>query len=200
MVVTDIQFCFAAGALFADLAAPAIVASTDRASFTQSPIYLRLQRRLLLYPALFLGPAATLFMLAWPGWESQYVSAAFSDSAGAPWHALLFALFLLLLTGAAALGNWLGFRWVLGGARRRLRIVYGLVLTATVGLVLARWPALIHLGSFADFVRGPESMPYVWQDTTFFTWFCVLTAYCGLPLGVLAWLAYREPSAVARKT
>jgi hypothetical protein len=192
MVVTDIQVCFSVGALFADLTAPAIVAGTGPAPFAESPIYARLRQRILMYPALFLGPSATLFMLSWPGWESQYVGEAFVATGGSPWNALLFALFLLLLALGAWFGNWLGFAWVLAGARTRLRAVYGSVLLATVILVFARWPAPVRLGAYADFARAPDALPYIWQDTTFFVSLCVLTAYCAVPLGALGWLAYRE--------
>lgn len=198
MVVTDIQVCFVAGAFFVDLAAPAIVASTSSSSFRQSPIYARLLRRVLMYPALFLGPAATLFMLAWPGWESQYLAEAFVVTDNSPANASLFALFLLLLAVGAWFGNRLGFAWVLAGARTRLRVVYGSVLAGTMVLLFARWPALVHLGSYADFARDSSALPYVWQDATFFVSLWVLTAYCGLPLGVLAWLAYRESAALRK--
>jgi hypothetical protein len=196
MVVTDIQVCFAAGAFFADLAAPAILASTQPSSFRASPIYARLRQRVLYYPALVLGPAATLFMLSWPGWESQYLGHAFVATGGSPGHATLFALFLLLLALGAWFGNWLGFRWVLAGARTRLRMVYGSVLAGTLVLLFARWPAPVRLGSYEDFARNPEALPYVWQDAAFFGWFCGLSALCALPLGLLGWLAYRESVSV----
>lgn len=192
MVVTDIQVCFALGAICADLAAPAIRANASAASFEQSPIYARLRQRLLLYPALFLGPAATLFMLSWPGWESQYLAETFAKTGGSPWNALPFALFLVMLTLGAWFGNWLGFKWVLAGARTRLRVVYGSSLLVTVPIVLLRWRAVVHLGSYEDFVRDPEALPHIWQDSTFLVWFCVLSAYCALPIAVLGWMALRE--------
>jgi hypothetical protein len=192
MVVTDIQACFAAGALFADLAAPAIVASTDARTFNRSAIYTRLRQRMLLYPALFLGPSATLFMLAWPGWESQYLGESFVATAGKPWNAALFGTFLLLLAVGAWLGNWLGFRWVLAGARTRLRVLYTSILLLTVVLLVARWPAPVRLGSYLAFVGRPEDLPYIWQDGTFFMSFCVLTLYCAIPLAGFGLLAYRE--------
>jgi hypothetical protein len=200
MVVTDIQVCFSAGAFFADLAAPAILASTNASSFLESPIYARLRWRLLMYPALFLGPSATLFMLSWPGWESQYLGEAFVATSGSPWNASLFALFLLLLALGACLGNRLGFEWVLAGARTRLRVVYGSVLAGTIVLVFARWPTPVRLGSYAEFARNSEALPYIWQDTTFFVSFCALTVYCAVPLAVLAWLAHRESATLRNAT
>jgi hypothetical protein len=192
MIVTDIQACFAAGALFADLAAPAIVASTDATTFNRSAIYARLRQRMLLYPAVFLGPSATLFMLAWPGWETQYLGESFVATAGKVWNAALFGTFLLLLTVGAWFGNWVGFRWVLAGARTRLRLLYTLILLLTVVLLFARWPAPVRLGSYLDFVGRPERLPYVWEDGTFFLSFCTLTLYCAIPLAVFGLLAYRE--------
>jgi hypothetical protein len=198
MVVTDIQVCFALGAVCADLAAPAIRAGVSASSFVESPIYRRLRQRLLLYPALFLGPAATLFMLSWPGWESQYLAEAFAKTGGSPLNALPFALFLVMLALGAWFGNWLGFKWVLAGARGRLRGVYGSVLLLTVLVVLLRWRAVIHLGSYEDFVRDPETLPHIWQDPTFLVSFCVLTVYCALPLAVLGWLALREGASLKK--
>ena len=181
MVVTDIQACFAIGAMCADLAAPLLTsASADEAR----TLYGKLRHQVLLYPALFLGPSATLFMLAWPGWESQYLGAAFSDTAAAPLNAALFALFLFLLAVGAWFGVWLGFRWVLAGARRRLRMLYLGVLAATLALVALRWPAFIRLGSVQDFVQNPSRLPFIWNDRVFFVSFVGLTTYCGVPLVV----------------
>ena len=193
MVVTDIQACFAIGALFADLAAPALASATDAQSFGKSDIYAHSRHRVMLYPALFLGPSATLFMLAWPGWESQYLGAFFVDTAGAPFHAALFGAFLFLLAAGAWFGNWLGFKWVLAGARRRLRLVYLGVLAATVALVAVRWPAFVHLGSVQAFGKNPGDLPYIWRDPVFFVSFLALTLYCVMPLAVW-WLRLRSQS------
>lgn len=204
VVVTDIQACFAIGAFFADVASPLIEADGSRSALTDHPVYVRAQRRALLYPGLVLGPSATLFMLAWPGWETQYISGAFERTGGAPANAALYAAFLLLLTAAAWFGNWLGFRWALGGARVRLRVVYLTIVAATLALVGVRWPAVIHLGSYEAFARDPGSMQLVWQDHVFFASFWALTAYCAAPLVVwlVSWkrqLALKRPLAPKQK-
>lgn len=161
------------------MAAPLL---TTDAPETAQDRYRQFRQRVLLYPALFLGPSATLFMLAWPGWESQYLSTAFSDTAGAPLHAALFAGFLLLLAAGAWFGNWLGFRWVRAGARKRLRALYLAVLAATLALVAVRWQAFVHLGSTEDFARDPSRLPFIWNDSVFFISFLALTSYCAAPL------------------
>jgi hypothetical protein len=194
MVVTDIQACFAIGALYADLAAPVLTSTTDVRSFARSDIYARFRQRALIYPALFLGPSATLFMLAWPGWESQYLSLAFADTDGAPLHAALFAAFLFLLAAAAWFGNWLGFRWVLAGARRRLRLLTLGILAATVALVAVRWQAFLHLGSVQAFGENPAHLPFIWSDSVFFVSFLALTAYCAAPL-LVWWVRLRQQTA-----
>ena len=187
MIVTDIQACFAIGALYADLAAPLLAATTKPESFAGSDVYARFRHRVLLYPALFLGPSATLFMLAWPGWESQYLNPAFANAADSPFHAALFGAFLFLLAAGAWFGNWLGFRWVLSGARRRLRVLYVGILAATVALVAVRWPALVHLGSVSAFDQDPAALPFIWNDSVFFVSLLALTSYCAAPL--LIWWA-----------
>lgn len=191
MIVTDIQGCFAIGAFFADVAAPALAGATDVQSFAKSDLYARFRHRVLLYPALFLGPAATLFMLAWPGWESQYLGASFADTAGAPLHAALFGAFLILLAAGAWFGNWLGFKWVLDGARLRLRLLYLSILAATVALVAVRWPAFVHLGSVQAFNENADQLPHIWNDPVFIASFLVLTAYCASPL-VVWWIQLRR--------
>jgi len=191
MVVTDIQACFAIGALYADLAAPVLASTTDAQSFAKSDAYARFRHRALLYPALFLGPSATLFMLAWPGWESQYLSASFADTAGAPLNGALFGAFLFLLAAGAWFGNWLGFRWVLTGARRRLRVLYLGILAATVALVAVRWSAFVHLGSYQAFSENPRELPYIWSDSVFFVSFLALTSYCAAPL-LVWWVRLRK--------
>ena len=82
MVVTDIQACFVVGACIADLSAPALASAPEAQSFGGGDVYARSRHRAFLYPALFLGPSATLFMLAWPGWESQYLHASFVETEG----------------------------------------------------------------------------------------------------------------------
>jgi len=191
MIVTDIQACFAIGALYADLAAPLLAATTKPESFAGSDVYARFRHRVLLYPALFLGPSATLFMLAWPGWESQYLGSAFVDTAGSPFHAALFAAFLFLLAAGAWFGNWLGFKWVLAGARRRLRALYLGILAATVALVVLRWPAFVHLGSVQAFDQNPDQLPFIWNDAVFFISFLALTSYCAAPL-LVWWIRLRK--------
>lgn len=204
MVVTDIQVCFAIGAFFADVASPLVAGDLPRSALADHPVYVRAQRRALLYPGLVLGPSATLFMLAWPGWETQYVTGAFERTAGAPGHAALFAAFLLLLTAAAWFGNWLGFRWALGGARLRLRVVYLSLVAATVALVGVRWPAFVHLGSYEAFARDPGAMQLIWQDPVFFASLGALTLYCAAPLVVwlVSWkrqLGLKRPFALNQK-
>jgi hypothetical protein len=184
VVPTDIQVSFIAGAFLADFGAPLIEAASRESRERLGALYGQYRLRALAYPALFVGPAATVFMLGWPAWETQYWSARFEATQGAPLNAGLYGAFLLLLFVGGWLGNWLGFRWVLAGARRRLRGLYLAVLAVTMALVLGHWPAPIRLGSHAEFVRDPSAMPYVWQDPAFFVSFCWILAYTALPLGI----------------
>jgi hypothetical protein len=193
MVITDIQACFVVGACIADLSAPALASAPEAQSFGGSDVYARSRHRAFLYPALFLGPSATLFMLAWPGWESQYLHPSFVETEGAPFQAALFGAFLFLLAAAAWFGNWIGFKWVLAGARRRLRLLYLGVLAATVALVVVRWPAFVRLGSVQAFKENPGDLPYIWSDPVFFVSFLALTLYCAVPLAVW-WLRLRRES------
>lgn len=184
VVPTDIQVSFIAGAFLADLGAPVIEVAARESRERLGALYRRYQLRALAYAALFVGPAATVFMLGWPAWETQYWSARFEATRGAPLDAGLYGAFLLLLFVGGWLGNWLGFRWVLAGARRRLRALYLAVLAVTLAVFLGRWPAPIRLGSHAEFVRDPSAMPYVWDDPTFFASFCWILAYTALPLAI----------------
>jgi len=184
VVPTDIQVSFITGAFLADLGAPVIAAAARESHERLDALYDRYRLRALAYPALFVGPAATVFMLGWPAWETQYWSARFEATQGAPLNAGLYGGFLFLLFIGGWLGNWLGFRWVLAGARRRLRGLYLGVLAATAALVAWHWPAPIRLGSHAEFARDPSAMPYVWQDSSFFVSFCWILAYTALPLAI----------------
>lgn len=184
VVPTDIQVSFITGAFLADLGAPVIAAASRESRERLGVLYGQYQLRALAYPALFVGPAATVFMLGWPAWETQYWSARFEATQGAPLNAGLYGAFLLLLFVGGWLGNWLGFRWVLAGARRRLRGLYLSVLAVTMAGFLGHWPAPIRLGSHAEFVRDPSAMPYVWQDPAFFASFCGILIYTALPLGI----------------
>jgi hypothetical protein len=192
VVPTDIQVSFITGALLADLGAPVIEAAARESRERLATLYGGYQLRALAYPAVFVGPAATVFMLGWPAWETQYWSGRFEATLGEPLHACLYGAFLALMFAGAWLGNWLGFRWVLGGARRRLRGLYLAVLAATVALFLANWPAPIRLGSHAAFVCDPSAMPYIWQDTTFFVSFWAVLAYTALPLAIWCLRIWRD--------
>ncbi len=103
---------------------------------------------------------------------------------GNPLNGALYGLFLVLLCLAGWFGNWLGFRWILSGKRKRLRAIYLVVLLATIGLVLVQWPAPLRLGSYAAFHRDPAALPYIWQDRTFFASFWAISAYCVVPLAM----------------
>lgn len=184
IVPTDVQVCFMVGAFLADVGAPAIRAAHEVSPGRAHELYTRFRLRALAYASVFVGPAATMFFLAWPAWETQYWSSRFEQTADHPLHAMLFALFILLLFVGAWFGNWLGFRWVLGGARKRLR-VYLSVLAATIAIVAAHWPAPIRLGTYDEFHANPAALPHIWDDHTFFTSFLLLTVYCALPLPVL---------------
>lgn len=185
VVPTDVQVAFAVGACFADAGAKIIEAAQSHSKARLSALYCRYRLRAFIYAAVFVGPAATTFMLGWPAWETQYWSSAFDSTAGNPVNGGFFAIFLLLLFAGAWLGNWLGFKWVLSGARKRLRFLYTTVLLLTCGLVFARWPAPIRLGTHSAFQKDPTALPYVWQDSTFFVAFWVLSAYCAVP--ILVW-------------
>lgn len=182
VVPTDVQVAFVVGAFFADIGAKLIDAAEGHSVEYLRALYARFRFRALAYPSVFVAPAATTFMLAWPVWETQYWSAGFEATGGNILSAGSFGIFLLLMFGAGWFGNWLGFRWVLCGARKRLRILYVSIVVLTSGLVMVQWPAPIRLGSYAAFQSDPGAMPYIWQNRDFFVSFCALTLYCALPL------------------
>ncbi len=182
VIPTDIQVAFVTGAFLADVGAKAIEAAEKHSVEQLGMLYSGYRFRALAYPSVFVGPAATTFMLGWPAWESQYWSSRFEATTENPFNASYFGIFLLLLFVGGWFGNWLGFKWILSGARRRLRILYVSVLLLTLGLVLVRWPAPIRLGSYAAFESNPNNLPYIWQNWNFFFSFWMITAYCALPL------------------
>ncbi|UCE19730.1 MAG: hypothetical protein JSV84_05130 [Gemmatimonadota bacterium] len=136
VVPTDVQVAFVVGAFFADIGAKLIDAAEGHSVEYLRALYARFRFRALAYPSVFVAPAATTFMLAWPVWETQYWSAGFEATGGNILSAGSFGIFLLLMFGAGWFGNWLGFRWVLCGARKRLRILYVSIVVLTSGLVM----------------------------------------------------------------
>jgi hypothetical protein len=185
VVPTDIQIAFAAGAFLADIGARVIEAARDSED-RLSKLYSQYRLRALIYAAVFLGPVATVSLLGWPAWETQYWSPAFDATADNPVNASYFGIFLIAVFIAGWFGNWLGFKWVLSGARKRLRALYTVVLVLTVGLVLVRWPAPIRLGSYAEFKSDPGALPNTWQNTPFAITFWILLAVCAIPM--IIWL------------
>ena len=185
VIPTDVQVSFLAAAFFADLGADAIDAAAKRSTAEREALYSQFRFRALAYPALFVGPSATVFLLGWPAWESQYWSARFEATAANPINGVLYGFFLVSLFLGGWFGNWLGFRWVLSGARKRLRMLSMGILLLTVAIVCIQWPAPIRLGTYNGFLLDPSVLPYIWQDRTFFVGFWAITAYCAVPL--VAW-------------
>ncbi len=182
VVPTDIQITFCAAAFLADVGARSIEAARRHSEGRLAALYSRFRWRALAYASVVIGPTATVFFLAWPGWESQYWSPVFETTRGSPFHSMFYAIFLAALFLGAWAGCWLGFRWVLTGARKRLRILYVSIMILTVALVLGRWPAPVRLGSYEEFRADPGSLPYIWEDRIFFTTFWVLLFICIVPM------------------
>ncbi len=182
VVLTDIQIAFAAGALFADAGAPIILAARRDSEASLCKVYCRYMLRALVYAAVFIGPVATASLLAYPGWESQYLSPIFDHMAGNPINSSYYGVFLMAVFGGGWLGNWLGFRWVLCNKRRLLRILYLSVVAVTFAVMFARYPAPVRVGSYEQYVRDPSSLTFFTDDATFFTSFLIFLAVAGLPL------------------
>ena len=182
VVLTDIQIAFAAGALLADAGAPVIEAARNRSEASLLKVYSRYMLRSLIYAGVFLGPVATISLLAYPAWETQYISAVFDNTLGHPINASYYGVFLMVVFAGGWFGNWLGFKWVLSGARKRLRILYLTVTVITFAIVWLRYPAPVRVGTYEAFWRNPNALPYFTEDHTFFITFIILLLIAGLPL------------------
>jgi hypothetical protein len=75
VVPTDIQFSFVAAAVFTDLGRRCILAECQKSPECSHVAYGKFRLRAFIFPIIFLGPAAIVSLLAWPGWETQYWSA-----------------------------------------------------------------------------------------------------------------------------
>lgn len=182
VVLTDIQIAFAAGALFADAGAPLIEAARRESEAKLNKIYGSFMLRSLIYAAVFLGPVATISLLAYPAWETQYISPIFDDTLGNPVNAFPYGIFLMAVFFGGWFGNWLGFKWVLNGGRKRLRILYIVVTIVTFAVVWLRYPAPVRVGTYEAFRANPDALPYWTEDRMFFLTFIVLLIIAGLPL------------------
>lgn len=184
VVLTDIQIAFAAGALFVDAAAPVIEAARERGEAALEKVYNRYMLRALVYAGVFLGPVATISLLAYPAWETQYISGVFDDMENNPVNASYYGVFLMVVFAAGWFGNWLGFKWVLSGRRKQLRIFYLVLVAVTFVIVWARYPAPVVVGTYAEYVAGARVPPmrYWTADRTFFITFIVLLLLAGIPL------------------
>ncbi len=196
VVPTDIQVTFCAAALLADVGARSIEAARKHSERRLTELYSRFRWRALAYASVVIGPSATVFFLAWPGWESQYWSPVFETTRENPINSMYYAIFLAALFLGAWVGCWLGFRWVLTGARKRLRVLYVSIMILTVALVLGRWPAPVRLGGYEGFRADIESLPFIWEDRTFFTTFWVLLFICIVPMVIWYIQVWRD----ARRT
>jgi hypothetical protein len=194
VVLTDIQIAFAAGALFADAGATVIEAARQRSEAALLKVYSRYMLRALLYTGIFLGPVATISLLAYPAWETQYLSGVFDNMENHPVNASYYGVFLMVVFAAAWFGNWLGFKWVLSGKRKQLRIFYIVLIVITFIVMWARYPAPVVVGTYEQYVNGHNVPPmrYWTEDRTFFTCFIVLLLLAGVPLLVGFLQARRE--------
>ena len=165
VVLTDIQIAFAAGALFADAGAPVIEAARRESKRPwQGCIRLTCCARSSMR-AVFLGPVATISLAAYPAWETQYLSGIFDntvayyDTTNFPWNAYPYGIFLAAVFFGGWFGNWLGFKWVLNGARKRLRVLYLVVTAITFAVVWLRYPAPVQVCDYAHFKADPYALP-----------------------------------------
>ena len=100
VVLTDIQIAFAAGALFADAGAPVIEAARRESEAALAKLYSSYMLRSLVYCRRISGPVATISLLAYPAWETQYLSGifdntvAYNDTAHFPINAYPYGIFL----------------------------------------------------------------------------------------------------------
>jgi len=192
VIPTDVQVTFIVAAVLADLGAKQIYAAKAVSEERLTSLYGRYKFRAVSYPGLFLGPGATAFMLGWPAWESQYWSPVFELTANQPAYAMYYALFLFLLFAGAWFGTWLGFKWVIEGKRKTLRILYTSVLLLTLGIYFWQWPAPVRLGSYKAFHTNPDDLPYIWQNRGFFISFCLILVYTTIPLIIWAFNTWKE--------
>lgn len=184
VVITDIQFAFAAAAFFADAGAPVIEAARARSPIELCRLDKTYQLRSLIYSTVFLGPAATILMLAYPAWETQYISPIFDNLAGQPLNAIPYGIFLMAVAMAAWFGHRLGFNWILAGKRKQLRLLYFAIVIISFAVFLLRWPAPVRVGSYSEFQRDPNSLPYFTEDRNFFYLFIGLLLLDAIPLVV----------------
>lgn len=190
VVLTDIQIAFAAGALFADAGAPVIEAARRESEAALAKLYSSYMLRSLIYAGVFLGPVATISLLAYPAWETQYLSGifdhtvAYNDTTNFPLNAYPYGIFLAVVFVAGWFGNWLGFKWVLAGARKKLRVLYLVIVAITFAVVWLRYPAPNQVCDYAHFKADPFALPcrnYL-TNKPFFYNFLVLLTLAGLPL------------------
>lgn len=190
VVTTDIQVAFAVGALFADAGAPVIEAARKESEAALAKLYSSYTLRSLFYAGFFLGPAATIFMLAYPAWETQYVSGIFdatvdyNNTSSFNFNAYPYGIFLMLLFVAAWFGNWLGFKWIQAGARKRLRVVYVTIMLISFGIFGLRYPAPMRVCDYEHFKADPFALPCrsVFDHKSFLFNFLVLLLLSALPV------------------
>ncbi len=191
VIPTDIQVAFITGAFFVDMGRKYIEAE-HRASPERSRLaYCRFRLWAVLYAALCLAPVVVIFFSAWPAWESQYWTGYAEQLLGNGFYSFFAGLFLFLLVGAGFLGSRLSFNWVIQGRGRLVRPVYLTVLAITIVIYLIQWPAPIRLGSVAQFRADPYSLPFIWQNSQFFSMFMALLTYCAIPV-VVAFFYLRQ--------
>ncbi len=169
MVQIDIPAAFIASQLFLDLGSKVVLKEQEHSSEPKPRVYYRYLARAVFFAGFVIAPAGIYLLAGWPGWEQLYWTARVENVIFEWVNALLPALFVMAIVGAAYLGHCLGYRWLVAGQIRRMRITYLSLLAAVVALVLFNYPAFLLCGTYEQYRGARDTMEYVWNNPHDFT-------------------------------
>ncbi len=191
MVQIDVPAAFVVSLLCVDLARKRLRSEAEKAGGEKPILYYRYLLRTVFFAGFVISPAGVYLLSGWPGWEQIYWSRRFEDVMHSGWvNALLPALFVMAIVGAAYLGHVLGYKLVTTGREKLLRPIYIGVLAVVVIVVALDYPAFLLVGTYDQFHnlngQSRETMEKVWRNPYgFSTGWLVVMAYFVAALAIL---------------
>jgi len=164
MVQIDMPAAFIASMFFLDIGRRTIKKEAGNTKEKRPKVYYKFLFRSVFFAGAVIVPAGIYLLAGWPGWEQLYWTERVENVMFNWVNALIPALFAMAIILAGYIGHALGYRLVVRGKEKYLRLIYILVLVAVVILVLLNYPAFILHGTYHEYHSNRDAMAYVWEN------------------------------------
>ena len=181
MVQIDMPAAFIASMFFLDIGRKTIRKEAEKTEDKRPKVYYRFLFRSVFFAGAVIVPAGIYLLAGWPGWEQLYWTERVENVMFNWVNPLIPALFAMAIVLSGYIGHTLGYRVVVRGKEKYLRLIYILVLAAVIILVLFNYPAFILHGTYQEYHSNRDAMEYVWENPhDFSTGWIIVMGYCSI--------------------